>query len=177
MNQDVKEARGRSRLRLAAIALAAGSLLVSSAPVGAGGHQNLHGSFTETPAGAGRGYDIAGSAKLTVGPDWSAAKVNVVGLDPVKAYGSHLHNGTCAAGGGGHYQDAEGGSTVPPNELWLSSSSAANGPLAPNPGGVAHGKGSATWAARLDSTTQTNARSIIVHEPGSGARIACADLT
>lgn len=34
---------------------------------------------------------------------------------------------------------------------------------------------SAAWMARVSSVS-TNARSVVVHEPGSGARIACADL-
>jgi len=62
---------------------------------------------------------------------------------------------------------------VPPNELWLSS---GGGGLGPNPGGVAHGAGSAVWQARV-SSTETNARSVVVHEPGTGTRIACADLS
>jgi hypothetical protein len=145
-------------------------------PAGAADHQNLHGTFNETAAGAALGYDIAGSAKLTVSIDETTAKVNISGLDPVKRYGAHLHNRPCSEGGGGHYQNAEGGATTPPNELWLSSTDDPLGLLDPNPGGVGHGRGSAGWAARLGSTTQTNARSIIVHEPVTGTRIACADL-
>jgi len=133
---------------------------------------SYHGVFTETPAGAAAGYDIHGSVKMTIGSAGTVVRVSVAGLDPAKVYGSHLHNGTCASGGGGHYQDIEGGLVVPPNELWLSTNGAG---LVPNPGGVAHGAGSATWMARVSSAS-TNARSVIVHEPGSGARIACADL-
>lgn len=133
---------------------------------------SFHGVFAETPAGSVAGYAIHGTVKMTIGSAGTAVRVNVSGLDPAKVYGSHLHNGTCASGGGGHYQDVEGGPVVPPNELWLSTNGAG---LVPNPGGVAHGTGSATWAARVSSPS-TNARSVIVHEPGSGARIACADL-
>ena len=100
-------------------------------------------------------------------------KVNVSGLDPDKVYGSHLHNGTCSSGGGGHYQDVAGGAVVPPNELWLSSGGAG---LVPNRGGVAHGDGSATWVARVSSESLSNARSVVVHDRAPGARIACADL-
>ena len=167
-----------TRLRLAGLTVALAAAAAMTAPAGAApGAESLHGTFRETTTGAGLGYDIAGSAKLTVGVDSTEAKVNITGLDPAKHYGSHLHNGTCASGGGGHYQDVEGGATTPPNEVWLSSTDNALGTLDPNAGGVAHGSGSATWAPRLDSTTQTNARSIVVHEPGTGARIACADLT
>lgn len=153
------------------------SVLLATTTAGAADHQNLHGTFAETAAGAGLGYDIHGSAKLTVHAGSTVATVNVAGLDPQKHYGSHLHNQPCSTGGGGHYQNTEGGSTTPPNELWLTSSTNPQGTLDPNPGGVAHASGSATWTVRLTSASQTNARSIIVHEPGSGTRIACADLT
>lgn len=133
---------------------------------------SFHGVFTETPAGSAAGYDIHGSAKMTIGPGGTQVAVHVSGLDPDKVYGSHLHDGTCASGGGGHYQDVKDGGTTPPNELWLSTDGAG---LTPNRGGVAHGAGSATWLARTSSDA-TNARSVVVHEPGSGARIACADL-
>lgn len=167
-----------TRLRLAGLTVALTAAAAMTAPAGADpGAESLHGTFRETTAGAGLGYDIAGSAKLTVTAGSTAAQVNISGLDPAKHYGSHLHNGACGSGGGGHYQNVEGGATTPPNEVWLSSSENAVGTLDPNPGGVAHGSGSAAWAPRLDSTTQTNARSIVVHEPGSGVRIACADLT
>ncbi|MEO5842195.1 MAG: hypothetical protein ABIQ73_24635 [Acidimicrobiales bacterium] len=162
---------------VAGTAVCIGSLAVPfAAPVSAADHQSLHGTFRETATGATLGYNISGSAKLTIEINASTAKVNVAGLDLTKMYGSHLHNGPCSSGGGGHYQNSAGGLTTPPNELWLSSTAAANGPLVPNKGGVAHGNGTSAWAARIDSATLTNARSIVVHEPG-GARIACADLT
>jgi hypothetical protein len=156
---------------VAAVA-AAGAGMAGSASAGTKPTSSFHGVFTETPAGSAAGYDIHGSAKMTIGPAGTVVKVNVSGLDSDKVYGSHLHNGTCASGGGGHYQDDEGGATVPPNELWLSSDGAG---LVPNPGGVANGSGEASWMARV-SGPSTNARSVVVHEPASGARIACADL-
>lgn len=146
--------------------------MAGTASAGAERAGSFHGVFTETSAGSSAGYDIHGSVKMTIGSAGTAVSANVAGLDPAKVYGSHLHNGTCASGGGGHYQDIEGGSVVPPNELWLSTN---GGGLVPNAGGVAHGAGSATWMARVSSAS-TNARSVVVHEPGSGARIACADL-
>ncbi|MEO5842948.1 MAG: hypothetical protein ABIQ73_26555 [Acidimicrobiales bacterium] len=160
-------------------ALCLGSLAVPFAtPVAAADHLSLHGTFRETATGGSRGYNISGSAKLTIEIGATTATVNIAGLDPTKTYGSHLHNGTCASGGGGHYQNSAGGPTTPPNELWLSSTDNPLGGLIPNKGGVAHGEGTSTWAARIDSTTLTNARSIVVHEPvPGGPRIACADLT
>jgi hypothetical protein len=147
--------------------------LVSAGGAAAGGHTSYHGVFDETAVGAGLGYDIHGSAKMTIKSSSTVVKINVSGLDPSKTYGSHLHNGTCASGGGGHYQDTAGGATVPPNELWLANSGLT---LRSNPGGVAHATGSAPWMARTSAAAPlTNARSVVVHEPG-GARIACVDL-
>jgi hypothetical protein len=162
-----------AKLVSTAAVIAATMSVGGATPAGARGAVSLHGVFSETAAGSSLGYDVHGSAKMTIGPSGTVVRVNVSGLDPDKVYGSHLHNGTCASGGGGHYQDVEGGAVVPPNELWLSS---GGGGLVPNPGGVAHGAGSAVWQARV-SSTETNARSVVVHEPGTGTRIACADLS
>lgn len=164
---------GINRKRIAlACAVAAVATGTAGATAGAAGPATFHGVFAETTAGHNAGYDIHGSAKMTIGALGTRVTVNIAGLDPAKTYGSHLHNGACAAGGGGHYQDVENGAVVPPNELWLSTNGAG---LAPNDGGVAHGAGTATWQARVTGSA-TNARSVIVHEPVSGARIACADL-
>lgn len=169
-----------ARLRVIGGGLAVGVLLLTAAPAGAGQPQvqNLHGTFAETATGANLGYDIHGSAKMSIGANGTTVTVNISGLDPAKSYGSHLHNGTCATGGGGHYQDVPGPAVTPPNELWLSSTDDPEGPLRPNPGGVARGRGSATWEARI-SSAGTNARSVVVHEPGVTGpnRITCADLT
>ena len=155
------------------VATAAVGLLVGAGAATAGGHTSYHGVFHETAAGAGLGYDIHGSAKMTSGQAGTVVKINVSGLDPATTYGSHLHNGTCASGGGGHYQDTVGGAVVPPNELWLANSGMT---LRSNPGGVAQATGFATWTARTSApTASTNARSVVVHAPG-GARIACVDL-
>lgn len=154
------------------LVVAAFTLGIASA-ASAANKAGFHGTFNETQAGADLGYDIHGSAKMTISTSGTVVKVNVAGLDPAKNYGSHLHNGTCLSGGGGHYQDVVvGGAITPPNELWLTTSGAI---LQSNPGGVAHATGSATWEARTSSATATNARSVVVHEPG-GTRIACADL-
>ena len=164
--------RGHRHITLIGTALMAAALFGMAGPVSAAPASSFHGTFDETAAGQGFGYDIHGSAKMTVGADYTAVKVNIAGLDAKKTYTSHLHDGTCASGGGGHYQDDVGPIDMPPNELWLTTS---GNKFAPNNGGVAHGRGSAPWAARTSSPSpSTNALSIVVH--GDGARIACADL-
>jgi hypothetical protein len=166
----------RRAMRMLTVGTLAGAMICSAgSAASAGGHESFHGVFSETTVGAAAPlhYDIHGSAKMTTSAAGTTVKINVSGLDPTKTYGSHLHNGSCASGGGGHYQHDEGGPTAPPNELWLTTGSSG---LVPNRGGVAHGAGSATWQARTSSTPETNALSVVVHQPG-GARIACADLS
>lgn len=132
---------------------------------------SLRGVFGVTAAGVELGYDINGSAVMVINSVGTNVKVALAGLDSAKVYGSHLHNGACGDGGGGHYQDVEGGETTPPNELWVVTS----GTVVESDGnGFADAAGSAMWQARI-SGTGTLGRSVVLHEPG-GARIACADL-
>lgn len=170
-----------ARLRMVGCGVSLGVLLLAAAPAEAGGApvQTLHGTFSETATGASLGYDIHGSAKLTVSDDSTIAEVNVSGLPELEYpyhYGSHLHTGLCSASspGGGHYKVTPTGGTGADNELWLSTPGNPRGAVDPNPGGVAHASGSATWEARL--TGDAAARSIVVHAP-DGAKIACADLS
>ena len=159
------------RIGVAGAAIAA--LLASSGTVDASRRESFHGRFSETAAGAAAplGYDIHGVARMTIGKGGTVVWAVVTGLDPQKVYSSHLHNGTCADGGGGHYQDQEGGATTPPNEIWVTNSGTT---ITPRRHGVALAHGSSSWAARR-SGPMTTARSVVVHEPG-GVRIACADL-
>ncbi len=168
--------RGRRYITLIGAAFVAASFLAIAGPVSAAPAERFHGTFNETAVGQGLGYDIHGSAKMTVGSNYTAVKVNIAGLDAGTEYTSHLHNKACTEGdplGGGHYRDNPQGGDTPPNELWLTNHGEK---LVANNGGVAHGSGSEGWAARTSSPSlSTNARSVIVHAPG-GARIACADL-
>jgi hypothetical protein len=158
------------RIGVAGAAIAA--LLASSGTVDAHRRDSYHGRFNETAAGADPlGYDIHGVARMTTSERGTVVWVVVTGLDPDKNYGSHLHNGTCADGGGGHYQNEEGGATSPPNELWVSTNGTT---IEPNRHGIAFANGAAKWTART-SGAMTTAQSVVVHEPG-GVRIACADL-
>ncbi len=156
----------------------AGTVAVSMAPVGAapalasvGVPIAYEGVFATTSVGVTAGYEIRGTTQMVVGSTGTTVGVVVSGLDQAKVYGAHLHNGTCSSGGGGHYQNVEGGETAPPNELWVTTSGSG---LVPGTDGVANGFGEAAWLPRLTSAS-SNARSVVIHEPG-GARIACADL-
>ena len=164
--------RMRTIGRIGVTGAAIAALVASSGTVDAGRRDSFHGRFSETAAGADPlGYDIHGVARMTTGKRGTVVWVVVTGLDPGKVYGSHLHNGACADGGGGHYQNDPTGATTPPNELWVTNNGAT---IEPNRYGIAFAGGSAQWEART-SGTETTAQSVVVHEPG-GARIACADL-
>lgn len=171
---NIYDKRGRRHITLIGTAFVAASFLAMAGPVSAAPAERFHGTFNETADGQKAGYDIHGSAKMTVGSNYTAVKVNIAGLDATKTYTSHLHDKACAEGdplGGGHYMDDPLGVGTPPNELWL----ATNGMnFTPNSGGVAHLSGFEEWAARTSSSSSSNALSVVVH--GEGERIACADL-
>jgi len=87
----------------------------------------------------------------------------VAGLDPDLMYTAHLHVAPCGAGGGGHYKiDPSVAGTVEANELWLRGMTTPIGTLY-SQDAFAH-------------VTRPDAKSIVVHDPNGGAKMACADL-
>ncbi len=170
--------RRRIRLRMVLVAgFAMVAVLMVSAQADAGGAEVTTGRFATTQAGTGAGYDISGVAIMVRLPDgddgMTKVRVLVRGLDPNITYPTHVHNGTCASGGGGHYQDVTvGPDGFPPgpvdavNEIWpfISTNLRGNGW-----GAASHGH----WA-------RPEAQSIVIHAPtGSpiaGERLACAQL-
>lgn len=123
------------------------------------------GTFETTATGTARGFDISGHAVMVRSPR-SGGSTHVVslarGLEPGLVYGSHVHNGACSDGGGGHYQHVPGGAVDPINEMWPT--------LETGRSGVAVGTAHHAHIARDD------ARSIVIHD-SDGARLACLDLT
>jgi Cu-Zn family superoxide dismutase len=157
-----------------------GVALVAAATVAgsASAATKQRGTFTTLPEGAARGLKIEGIAQITRSPSGTAVKAQVRGLKPKTTYAAHLHAAPCSASnpGGGHYKHDPAGPGTPPNELWLSSTDNPTAGIKANSGGVAHGRGSASWVARAE------ARSVVIHAipPGGttagGPKIACADL-
>jgi hypothetical protein len=155
---------------LAIAALGAGPALA--------GPTKARGTFQTLPDGAAMGLDIEGFATLTRSDGGTWGKVVVRGLEPGTTYAAHLHNAPCSDPnpGGAHYKNDPAGPSTPPNELWLSSTDDPMAGITANPGGVAHGRGSADWIARPE------AQSVVIHfiPPGGttagGPKIACADL-
>jgi Cu/Zn superoxide dismutase len=158
---------------VAALALAA----LGASPALAG-PTKTRGTFQTLPDGTALGLEIEGFAELTRSDAGTDVKVVVRGLEPGTTYAAHLHNAPCSDPnpGGTHYKNDPAGASVPPNELWLSSTDDPMAGITANAGGVAHGRGSADWVARPE------ARSVVIHyippggDTGGGPKIACADL-
>ena len=165
------------RAVISGVVLVAAAVLVSAAAAGEG--KNQRGTFETLSAGTAMGLEVDGVAKIKRTSQRTFVKVHVRGLEAGTTYGAHLHNAPCSATnpGGGHYMNEPGGPAVPPNELWLSSERGdPRAGITANPGGVAHGRGSADWVARPEAS------SVVIHAipsggtPAGGPKIACADL-
>lgn len=151
---------GRTRLTSAIAALA---LAAAFAPtVLAGGATVTRGDFHAFAAGVG--LPITGRAQMIRTADGKTiVSVHLEGLAAGATYGSHVHQAACAVGDAdGHYRFDPAGSAVPPNEIW--------------PGFTTNRAGVGNGNAIAMATAGWNAVSVVVHAPGTGAKIACADL-
>lgn len=123
------------------------------------------GSFRLTADGVARQVAFSGSAALVRNARGdTSAMVWVRNAMPGTTYPAHVHDGPCAAGGGAHYKvrrDIAG--EVEANEIWPTITVAPDG----------HGFGG---AARLGHIARVDARSVVIHDPTDGKRLACADL-
>jgi hypothetical protein len=166
------------------LTLATAALLTSPAGAAAGTDarpvSKQWGVFHTLPDGKAMGLEIRGFAVITRSSRGTDVKALVWGLDPRTTYGAHLHNAPCSLPGnpgGAHYKDDPAGPSVPPNELWLSSTRDPLAGITSNPIGFGLGRGSADWVARPE------AQSVVIHAipPGGttagGPKIACADLS
>ena len=163
-------------MRVRAITVVA-AVTALAVPAGASAATKARGTFETLPAGDEIGLNIEGLAQITRTESDTLVKIHVRGLEPGTTYAAHLHNAPCSVNmGGSHYKDDPAGPSMPPNELWLSSTSDPMAGITANAAGVAHGRGSADWVARPE------ARSVVIHyiPPGGttagGPKIACADL-
>ena len=136
--------------------------LVAVATVAADGAQVTAGELHTFSAGSDRGYDISGRVQMVrTASGQTMTNVQAWGLAPDTTYGVHVHNASCATGGGGHYQNVVGGPVDSTNEIWPGFTTDASG----------HGNG---FAAN-DFTARPEAQAVVIHDV-DGARIACADL-
>ena len=114
--------------------------------------------------GTARGLTIRGSAFMSRGTDdRTSVRIRATGLMANTMYPAHVHNQSCATGGGDHYKIDEGIAAVEEaNEIWPA--------VTTGPDGVGYGYRTVLHRARTD------ARSVVVHDPADGARLACVDL-
>ncbi len=89
--------------------------------------------------------------------------IQVLGLEASTEYQSHVHNQPCAVSAGGHYLRDPAAAAGESNEIWLPFQSGADG--------VGSTEVTVPHALRGD------ALSIVVHEPTSGNKMVCADLS
>lgn len=122
----------------------------------------IQGTFSTTAAGTAAGYAISGSYTASVDLDGTRISAELRGLNK-PTYTAHVHDGWCRNGGGAHYKiDPSIAETVEANELWLKFASNAAG------------EGSASLTS--SHVMGGNARSIVLHDPDTKEKIACADI-
>jgi hypothetical protein len=117
--------------------LVVGALLAPAAAV-PGSAKTQRGEFTTLPDGAAIGLEIEGFAQIKRTTDGTAVKAVVRGLEPGATYAAHLHSAPCSDPnpGGGHYKNDPAGPSMPPNELWLSSTDDPRAGITADAGGV-----------------------------------------
>ena len=153
----------RSRRRSMTALLAGAVAVVAFAPtVLAGSTTVTRGEFSAFAAGIG--LPITGRAQMVrTADDKTFVSVHLEGLDDNATYPVHVHAAACDTDtADGHYKFDTNDPAEPPNEIWPGFST--------NDAGVGNGK--ATVLARAGET----AVSVVVHDPITKAKIACADL-
>jgi hypothetical protein len=108
--------------------------------------------------------EIGGSALMVRHLDGKTdLSMAVVGVTPGTMYTAHLHAAPCEYQGGGHYKiDPLIVDPVETNELWLT--------------GLSSDKGAVIAEASFSHLTRGEALSVVVHDPMTAAKLACADL-
>lgn len=122
------------------------------------------GPVQTTPDGTGFGLTVAGNAIMVKNNDgYSSLRLEASGLSPDTQYNAHLHNGNCADGTSPHYKkDPTVQEVIQANELWPSFTTNADG------------RGVGTLYE--DHVIRDEAGSIVIHQPETNERIACANL-
>lgn len=124
----------------------------------------LMGTIQITSEGQAIYESISGAGYLSVHSNgWSEAEVTATGLTPGADYHAHLHLGSCAAGGGGHYLQDPDGEDDATNGLWPD--------FSVDDWGYAVGWVRNPFMVRLDE-----AKSLYIHETEDGTRLACIGL-
>lgn len=123
------------------------------------------GKFQTTEVGRDLGYNIQGDVRVTVNhaSNWTRVVVRVSGLPGHQVlYPAHVQDETCAAGGGARYLKNPVMSPAEDNEIWPT--------IFADRG---RGKGKAFVE---DHVLRPDGRAVVLYDPATGARIACADV-
>lgn len=124
----------------------------------------------------GAGYDDAEARvhAVTTGSGRTVVTLHVSGLPGERVYGAHVHVGSCAQAGLGHYMHAGEAGATPDNEVWLD--------VAVNAAGHGSAQSVVDWTFRQDPAEGSVARSVVVHaQPTApngtaGQKLACLDV-
>jgi Cu/Zn superoxide dismutase len=121
------------------------------------------GSFKPTEAGTALYGTLKGRAILETSKEGATtATILMSGLKANTTYSNHVHNGLCADAGGDHYLHEINGSDNAVNGMFPVFTTDTNGQV--------------RYTLTANKIVRPDARSIVIHEPGSGVKIACADL-
>ncbi|MEQ1570974.1 MAG: hypothetical protein ABMA64_35420 [Myxococcota bacterium] len=123
----------------------------------------LGGAFSTLPAFDGVA-SVYGAAQLVRYLDGTAGlTLSVTGLTPATEHTAHVHTWPCEYEAGGHYlidpAVLDGGE---PNEVWASFTPDVDG--------------NAAYEKSVDVGLRGDALSVVVHDPVTGDKLACADL-
>jgi hypothetical protein len=122
------------------------------------------GRFANLPDGTALGYSISGGVNVFSFTDSTTFQVWATGLGTsATSFPTHVHNGTCASGGGTHYEIDPTQPAGQANEIW------------PTVNIKEDGEG--TGYARVNTAIRPDARSVVIHDPATKKKIACADVT
>lgn len=123
----------------------------------------LGGSFATLPAFSGLA-SVYGAVQMVRNLDGTASlTVSATGLAPGVEHSAHVHTWPCAYEAGGHYLvDPATPDAGEANELWMT--------LTPDP------DGNATYTKSIATGVRGDALAVVIHDPASGDKLACADL-
>lgn len=107
---------------------------------------------------------VGGRAQLARQQDGNTrVELQLTGVPAGITMTAHVHAASCAFQGGGHYKiDPAVMDTLEANELWIHLETTADGV--------------ATASAQFPHLARGDALSVVLHDPASGSKMACADL-
>lgn len=119
------------------------------------------GIIRSTAAGNAAGLDVEGRMMMVRDPRGNTkVYLQASGLNPAMIYASHVHDQSCAVGGGAHYKiDNTVSTAIPANEFW---------PLL----GAIGADGVVLGSAEIQQVARPEAQSVVIHAVDN-TRLAC----